>query len=195
MRASAIRPSIFILLSLLLSLRPLSAQDRPPHKQGKAPRVSVKSSWVHRARKWLDEDVLWIITDQERTDFKALTTDEQRYDFIDAFWERRNPNPGSEENTFKEEHYARFVYANERFAAGAPGWKTDRGRVYIVYGPPDEIEQHPGSAGMYPHQVWRYKYMKGIGRDVSVEFVDTCQCGDYRLTVDWSEKTSPVHED
>ncbi len=192
MRASAV-PNLLILALLfpLLSLRPLSAQDRPPHKQGKAPRVSVKSSWVHRARKWLDEDVLWIITDQERADFKALTTDEQRYEFIDAFWERRNPNPGSEENTFKEEHYARFVYANERFAGGTPGWKTDRGRVYIVYGPPDEREQYPAHTDTspatdalpqrFPAEVWRYNFIKGLGYGVFFVFLNKCGCSEYVL--------------
>jgi GWxTD domain-containing protein len=94
-------------------------------------------------KKWLMEDVAWIITDQERTDFKKLSTDEQRDDFVVAFWERRNPNPGSPTNKFKEEHYRRLAYANSHFATGVPGWKTDRGRTYILYGPWPAFEENP----------------------------------------------------
>jgi len=87
-------------------------------------------------KKWLEEDVAWIITGQERADFVKLSTDKQRDEFVVAFWERRNPRPGSSENKFKEQHYRRLAYANTHFAAGVPGWKTDRGRMYILYGPP-----------------------------------------------------------
>jgi GWxTD domain-containing protein len=146
-------------------------------------------------KKWLREDVVWIITDQERADFKKLLGDKQRDEFVVAFWERRNPTPGFPANSFKEEHYRRLAFANTHFAAGIPGWKTDRGRIYIVYGSPDEIGRHPGSPEQYPSEVWRYKIMKGIGSDVSVEFVDTCRCGDYQLTVDWSKEASPAHKD
>ena len=150
--------------------------------------------------KWLTEDVRWIITDQERADFETLATDKQRDEFVVAFWERRNPIAGSSKNRFKEAHYQRLAYANQHFAAGVPGWKADRGRIYVVYGPPDEIEHHlqgtlqPSNtleSTRYPYEVWRYHNMKGVGRDVSVKFVDTCECGEYHVTVDPSGKHPP----
>src|SRR5690348_14732933 len=94
-------------------------------------------------RKWLNEDVTYIITDEEKAAFKRLQTDEEREQFIEQFWLRRDPTPDTAENEFKEEHYRRIAYANERYASGIPGWKTDRGRIYITFGPPDENESHP----------------------------------------------------
>jgi len=151
-------------------------------------------------QKWLDEDVHYIITDEERADFAELTTDQQRDDFVRRFWENRNPKPGSGENIFKEEHYRRLAYVNEHFAAGVPGYKTDRGRIYILYGPPDEREQHPGRADIaipgdapayvrYPSDVWRYHILNGVGRDVFFEFIDECRCGTYLLRKDPTKKT------
>jgi GWxTD domain-containing protein len=99
-------------------------------------------------RKWLDEDVRWIITDEERSAFMQLSNDEERDQFIEAFWQRRDPTPDTEENEYKEEHYRRIAYANEHYAAGIPGWKTDRGHMYIVFGPPDEIDSHPSGGTM-----------------------------------------------
>src|SRR5579871_1506323 len=93
-------------------------------------------------KKWLNEDVVYIITDEEKTAFKRLATDEEREQFIEQFWLRRDPTPDTEENEFKEEHYRRIAYANDHYASGIPGWKSDRGRIYIEYGPPDEIESH-----------------------------------------------------
>ena len=130
-----------------------------------------------------------------------LSNDEERDQFIEAFWQRRDPTPDTEENEFKEEHYRRIAYANEHFAAGIPGWKTDRGRIYIVFGPADEIESHPsggsyerpmeeggGETSTFPFEQWRYRYLEGIGQEVIIEFVDTCMCGDYHMTIDRSEK-------
>ena len=152
-------------------------------------------------KKWLDEDVRYIITDEERSAFKQLSNDEERDNFIEAFWARRDPTPDTVENEFKEEHYARIAYSNEHFAAGIPGWKTDRGRMYIMYGKPDEIESHPsggtyerpmeeggGETSTYPFETWRYRYLEGIGQEIIIEFVDTCMCGDYHMTLDRSEK-------
>src|SRR5712672_2566550 len=152
-------------------------------------------------RKWLNEDVAYIITDEERGVFKRLQTDEEREQFIEAFWLRRDPTPDSVENEFKEEHYRRIAYTNENFASGIPGWKTDRGRIYITYGPPDEKETHPsggtyerppeeggGSTSTFPFEQWRYRYIEGVGQEVIIEFVDTCMCGDYHMTIDRSEK-------
>jgi GWxTD domain-containing protein len=152
-------------------------------------------------KKWLDEDVAYIITDEERAAFKQLSNDEERDNFIEAFWQRRDPTPDTEENEFKEEHYQRIAYANEHFAAGVPGWKTDRGRIYIVFGKADEVDSHPsggsyerpmeeggGETSTFPFEQWRYRYIEGIGQEVIIEFVDTCMCGEYHMTMDRSEK-------
>jgi GWxTD domain-containing protein len=150
---------------------------------------------------WLNEEVPYIITDDERKAFMSLSNDEEREAFIENFWLRRNPNPDSPENEFREEHYRRIQYANDHFAAGKPGWKTDRGHIYIAFGPADSIDSHP-SGGMYerpmeegggetstfPFEVWHYRYLEGIGENIDIEFVDTCQCGDYHFTIDRSEK-------
>jgi GWxTD domain-containing protein len=152
-------------------------------------------------KKWLNEDVRWIISDDERKAFMQLSNEEEREKFIEAFWDRRNPNPDSEDNEFKDEHYRRIEYANEHYAAGKPGWMTDRGRIYIVFGPPDEVESHPsggsyerpteeggGETSTYPFEDWRYRHIDGIGEEVIVEFVDDCMCGSYDMTMDRSKK-------
>ena len=170
-------------------------------KQKKENEKRFKQEIGQSYRKWLDEDVRWIISDEERAAFKQLSNDEERDNFIEAFWQRRNPNPDSVENEFKEEHYRRIAYANEHFPAGIPGWKSDRGRIYIMYGPADEIESHPsggtydrpqdeggGTTSTYPFEDWRYRYLEGIGQEVIIEFVDSCMCGDYHMTLDRSEK-------
>src|SRR6476659_1522145 len=157
-------------------------------------------------RKWLNEDVAYIITDEERTTFKRLSTDEEREQFIEGFWLRRDPTPDSIENEFKEEHYRRIAYANEHYASGIPGWKTDRGRMYIMWGPADEVESHPtggtydrpmdeggGSTTTYPWETWRYRYMEGIGENVIWEFVDPSGSGEYHLTMDPGEKDARLH--
>jgi len=157
-------------------------------------------------RRWLDEDVSYIITNEERTAFKALKTDEEREQFIEQFWLRRDPTPDTVDNEFKEEHYARIAYANERFASGIPGWKTDRGRIYIIWGKPDEIESHPsggtynrpiedggGTTSTFPFEIWRYRYIEGIGNEVLLEFVDPSMSGEYRMTIDPNEKDALLH--
>lgn len=173
----------------------------PTEKQKKQQKRNLNVELSKTYKKWLNEDVVWIITDQERAAFKQLTNDEERDNFIEAFWQRRDPTPDTEENEYKEEHYRRIAYANEHFAAGVPGWKTDRGRIYIMYGPPDEIDSHPsggtyertmeeggGETSTFPFEDWRYRYIEGIGQEVIIEFVDTCMCGDYHMTIDRSEK-------
>ncbi len=152
-------------------------------------------------RKWLNEDVTYIITDEERTTWKRLATDDEREQFIEQFWLRRDPSPDSQENEYKEEHYRRIAYTNERFASGIPGWKSDRGRIYITFGPPDELEDHPsggtyerpieeggGTTSTFPFQKWRYRWIEGVGQDINIEFVDTTMTGEFRMTMDPSEK-------
>ncbi len=175
-------------------------------KQKKQNSKSLKIELSKTYKKWLDEDVRWIITDEEQKAFKLLSNDEERDQFIEAFWQRRDPTPDTIENEFKEEHYRRMAYANEHFAAGIPGWKSDRGRIYVMYGPADEIESHPsggtydrpmdeggGSTSTFPFEDWRYRYLEGIGQEVIIEFVDTCMCGDYHMTMDRSEKDALLY--
>ncbi len=180
--------------------RPLS--DKQKKEQSKKLHQELSKTY----KRWLQEDVRWIITPEEEQAFKQLSNDEERDQFIEQFWARRNPNPDSPENEYKEEHYRRIAYANEHFAAGIPGWRTDRGRMYIMYGPPDQIESHPsggtydrpqeeggGTTSTYPFEQWRYRYIEGIGQEVIIEFVDTCMCGEYHMTMDRSEKDALLH--
>jgi len=173
----------------------------PNEKQKKQQKKSLKIELSKTYKKWLNEDVVWIITDEERAAFKQLSNDEERDNFIEAFWQRRDPTPDTEENEYKEEHYRRIAYANEHFPAGIPGWKSDRGRIYIMYGPADEVDSHPsggtyerpmeeggGETSTFPFEDWRYRYLEGIGQEVIIEFVDTCMCGDFHMTMDRSEK-------
>ena len=152
-------------------------------------------------RRWLEEDVVYIITPDERKAFLRLSTNEEREQFIETFWQKRNPNPESPDNEFKEEHYRRIAYANARFASGLAGWRTDRGRIYIMWGPPDETDSHPsggayerlpeeggGSTTAYPFEDWRYRHIDGIGDDINLEFVDTTWSGEFHLTMDPCEK-------
>ncbi|HEX8814986.1 MAG TPA: GWxTD domain-containing protein [Terriglobales bacterium] len=170
-------------------------------KQKKENTKALKQELSKTYKKWLDEDVVYIISDEERKAFKQLSNDEERDQFIEAFWQRRDPTPDTEENEFREEHYRRIEYANEHFAAGVPGWRTDRGRIYIMYGPADEVDAHPsggeyqrpmeeggGETSTYPFEDWRYRYIEGIGQEIIIEFVDSCMCNEYRMTIDRSEK-------
>ncbi len=176
----------------------------------KRPRPETKGSKLEKLggvyKKWLDEDVRWIITDEETSAFKKLTTNAERDQFIEMFWQRRDPTPDTAENEYKEEHYRRIAYANEHFAAGIPGWRTDRGRIYVMYGKPDNIDSHPmggpyqrpaeeggGQTETFPFEVWTYRYLEGIGQEVEIEFVDDCNCGAYEMTMDRSRKDALLH--
>jgi GWxTD domain-containing protein len=157
-------------------------------------------------KQWLNEDVIYIISPAERQSFLQLETNEEREQFIEQFWLRRSATPDLPDNDFKEEHYRRIAYTNEHFASGIPGWKTDRGRMYIMWGAPDEIEAHPtggtydrpmdeggGSTTTYPWETWRYRYMEGIGENIIWEFVDPSGSGEYHLTMDPGEKDALLH--
>jgi GWxTD domain-containing protein len=180
--------------------RPRSDKER--FEAQKAVRQELKGAY----KTWLDQDVTYIISEEERKAFKNLSNDEERESFIENFWLRRNPNPDSPDNEFREEHYRRIAYANEHFAAGKPGWKTDRGRIYIEYGAPDSKDEHPsggsyerpteeggGQTSTFPFETWHYRYLEGIGENIDIEFVDTCMCGDYHFTIDRSEKDALLH--
>jgi GWxTD domain-containing protein len=210
-------------LTFLLVVIPSLAQDdsnkkKPPakpretvakpltEKERKRKEAALKKELETPWKKWLNEDVAYIITDEERKAFKQFATDEEREQFVEQFWLRRDPTPDTVENEFKEEHYRRIAYANEHYASGIPGWKADRGRIYITFGPPDEIDSHPsggsyerpaaeggGETSTYPFEDWRYRYIEGIGNDVNIEFVDTTMTGEYRMTMDPSEKDALLY--
>ena len=171
-------------------------------KKQKALEKELQGPW----KKWLNEDVVYIITDAEKRAFKQLKTDEERQQFVEQFWLRRDPTPDTEENEYKEEHYRRIAYANDHYASGIPGWKTDRGRIYITYGPADEIDSHPsggsyerpteeggGETSTYPFEDWRYRYIDGIGTNVIIEFVDTTMSGEYNIALDPEEKDALLY--
>ncbi|HEY2390017.1 MAG TPA: GWxTD domain-containing protein [Candidatus Angelobacter sp.] len=180
-----------------------SAQDDPlvgPKKSQKPGKMESPY------RKWRDDDVADIITSEELAAFNKLSNDAERDNFVEAFWRRRDPTPDTEENEFKEEYYRRIAYADEHFGAGARGSKTDRGRIYILHGPPDSIDAHPmggpyqrtaeeggGQTSTFPFEIWRYRNLDHIGQEVEIEFVDTCGCGAYHITLDPGEKDALSH--
>jgi GWxTD domain-containing protein len=189
-----------------------SGHASPPKQKEKAEKLerrrqkAIQKEMESPYKKWLTEEVPYIITDEERSTFKKFSTDEEREQFIEQFWERRNPSPGSPENEFKEEYYRRIAYANEHYASGIPGWKADRGRIYIMYGPADEVDSHPsggtydrppeeggGQTAAFPFEQWRYRYIDGIGTNVILEFVDPTMTGEYHLTIDPGEKDALLH--
>ena len=208
-RAIRLLPAVALVVLCGFTAATLEAQQEPEGLSRKEERKKLKELRKELEgpfRKWLDEDVKYIISPEERKAFLQLATDEERESFIEQFWIRRDPTPDSMENEFREEHYRRIAYANERYASGIQGWRTDRGRIYIAWGPPDEIESHPsggsyqrpyeeggGFTSTYPFEIWRYRWLEGIGSDVLLEFVDPTMTGEYRLTMDPSEKDALLH--
>jgi GWxTD domain-containing protein len=205
------------LFSIAITIPPASAQQlqdqdasSAPRKLDKEQKKKIRKSLKELEgpyKQWLNEDVIYIIAPEERSAFLQLETNEEREQFIEQFWLRRSGNPDLPDNDFKEEHYRRIAYANEHYASGIPGWKTDRGHMYIVWGPPDEIETHPtggtydrpmeeggGSTSTYPWETWRWRYLEGMGeQNVIMEFVDPTGSGEYHLTMDPSEKDALLH--
>jgi GWxTD domain-containing protein len=190
---------VLLLLVLLgLGLNTGSFSNSPPEKKG--------SDQVDHYKKWIENDVIWIISDDEKKVFKALKNDEERENFIEDFWNRRNPDPRSSNNAFKEEHYRRIAYANQNYHSGIPGWRTDRGRIYIMYGQPDQKEEHPtggqydrpiyeggGSTSTFPFEKWWYRNIEGIGPDIEIEFVDPSFTGEYKIAMSPDEKDSLIN--
>jgi GWxTD domain-containing protein len=183
------------------------AQEQDPlkrpltDKQRKEQEKKLRQELGRHYKDWLEQDVRWIISDEELQAFKQFSNDDEREQFIEQFWLRRDPTPDTVENEYREEHYRRIAYANERFAAGIPGWRTDRGRIYIMFGPPDQITGNPaggmyhrtpeeggGTTSTFPFEIWRYRYLDGIGQEIEIEFVDKCMCGAFELTMDRSDK-------
>lgn len=196
----------FLIASLVLALA-VSAATAQKGKEGKQPddptsnARNVKPELKEAYKRWLNNDVAYIITDDEKKAFKALQTDEERENFIANFWLRRDPDPDTEENEFREEYYERIAYANEHFASGIPGWRTDRGRIYITWGKPDGIESHPsggaydrpayeggGTTTTYPFETWFYRHLDNVGDGIEIEFVDPTGTGEYRIARNANEK-------
>ena len=215
MRFSRCQLPLLLLSTLLTSSVHALAQDQATSQE--SPSTATNKKERKREKKlarelgsaydsWLKEDVPDIITNEERRAFLQLSTNEEREQFVESFWDRRNPDPESAANTYKEEHYRRLAYADERFASGIPGRKTDRGHIYILWGPPDEIESHPsggtydrpidqggGSTTTYPWELWRYRYLEGVGENIEIEFVDPSGSGEYHITMDPCEKDALAH--
>src|SRR5438094_1023877 len=214
--ARTVVASVFSLAICLPAALAQQAQDQQdssampaPKKLDKETKKKMKRTLKeldNAYRQWLTEDVTYIITPEERNAFLQLDTNEEREQFIEQFWLRRSSNPDLPDNDFKEEHYRRIAYANEHYASGIPGWKTDRGRMYIMWGPADEVESHPtggtydrpmeeagGSTSTYPWATWRSRYLEGIGENIILEFVDPSGSGEYHMTMDPSEKDALLH--
>src|ERR1700740_3420596 len=216
--ARVVRSLFAAAFSVLIAVSPVMAQQAqsPDPAAATTPQKLTKEQKKKMGRalkeldaqykQWLNEDVVYIISPEERTAFLQLSTSEEREQFIEQFWLRRSSNPDLPENDFKEEHYRRIAYTNEHFASGIPGWKTDRGRTYIMWGPADEVDSHPtggtydrpmeeggGSTTTYPWETWRYRYLEGIQENVVLEFVDPSGSGENHLTMDPSEKDALTH--
>ncbi len=196
------------LLTLIFAVPSGLAQKKNNEKtQDPSEKTRTVKPELNRAYKdWLEKDVAYIITDEERKAFKKLQTDDERERFIEEFWRRRDPDPDTDENEYREEYYERIAYANEHFASGIPGWKTDRGRIYIMWGKPDETESHPsggaynresyeggGSTSTYPFERWFYRYLAGVGSGIEIEFVDPTGSGEYRIARNPDEKDALLH--
>jgi GWxTD domain-containing protein len=215
-RTPARRIALFLIFALSLSSFAMPsfrafAQDEQKdkkkekqieEKRRKSQEEKVKSVY----RRWKDEDVRWIITDEERKIFDTLKTDDEREQFIEQFWFRRDPDPDTDANEYREEYYTRIAYANEHYTSGIPGWKTDRGRIYIMFGKADQIESHPsggsydrptweggGTTSTYPFEIWWYRYIEGVGSDVEIEFVDPTGSGEYRIARSPDEKDALLY--
>jgi GWxTD domain-containing protein len=197
---AAFRLAIFPLVLTGASFLGFAQDPRQGQDPMDKPR-NVKPELKKAYKDWLEKDVTYIITDEEKKAFKKLATDDERERFIEEFWRRRDPDPDTEENEFKEEYYERIAYANEHFASGIPGWKSDRGRIWIMYGKPDERETHPmggnydrpsyeggGSTTTYPFETWFYRYLAGVGSGIEIEFVDPTGSGEYRIARNANEK-------
>jgi GWxTD domain-containing protein len=210
------RIALFLIFALSLSSFAMSSfsafaqddqQDKKKEKQRDEKRKEAQKERLKSVyKRWKDEDVRWIITDEERKIFDTLKTDDEREQFIEQFWFRRDPDPDTDVNEYREEYYTRIAYANEHYTSGIPGWKTDRGRIYIMFGKADQIESHPsggsydrptweggGTTSTYPFEIWWYRYIEGVGSDVEIEFVDPTGSGEYRIARSPNEKDALLY--
>jgi GWxTD domain-containing protein len=216
-RTPARRIALFLIFALSLSSfampsfgRAFAQDDKQDKEQDKKKKEKARKSQEEKVKsvykRWKDEDVRWIITDEERKVFDGLKTDDEREQFIEQFWFIRDPDPDTDVNEYREEYYQRIAYANEHFTSGIPGWKTDRGRIYVMFGKADQIESHPsggsydrpaweggGTTSTYPFEIWWYRYIEGVGSDVEIEFVDPTGSGEYRIARSPDEKDALLY--
>ncbi|MFN7927600.1 MAG: GWxTD domain-containing protein [Blastocatellia bacterium] len=211
-KRSTVRRLAQVLICALLSssFTGFAQDDKKEKEKAKQRKEQQRAGQAERMnsvyKKWMDEDVAYIITDEEKKIFKSLKTDDEREQFIEQFWLRRDPDPDTDVNEYREEYYQRIAYANENFASGIPGWKTDRGRIYIMFGKPDEKESHPsggsynrpvweggGTTSTYPFETWWYRYLEGVGSDIEIEFVDPSGSGEYRIARNANEKDALLY--
>ena len=194
-----------LLLQSLATILSLSAffvvsSQTPATEPDKKPR-KVTSERTNVIKDWIEKEGSLVVTPAEARAIKALKTDEERENFIATIWRRRDPDPDTEENEFREQFYERIAYANEHFSSGKPGWMTDRGRIYIRWGKPDSIESRPsggsydrpayeggGSTTTYPFEIWFYRHLDTVGDGIEVEFVDPTGTGEYRIARSPDEK-------
>src|SRR5262245_10186209 len=208
LRKSMRGTALLLIFSLIISSLTVFAQDDKKDDKKESKRKKKASNEIVKPvyKRWVDEDVRWIINDEERKTFNILKTDEEREQFIEQFWLRRDPDPDTDVNEYREEYYQRIAYANEKFTSGIPGWKTDRGRIYIMFGKPDQTESHPsggtydrptyeggGTTSTYPFEIWWYRYLEGVGSDVEIEFVDPTGSGEYRIARSPDEKDALLY--
>ncbi len=197
--------SLLLLIASLSFSGPVLAKEKDEKRDTSAVQKEEAEDYYQR---WLNQDVTYIISDEEESVFNSLTSPEEKELFIEQFWRRRDPDLRTAINEFKEEHYRRIAYVNERFYAGVPGWKTDRGMIYILHGPPHEIESYVtggnynrsfseggGSTVVHPLEVWRYRHLEGVGDDIVLEFVDRTYTGTYKLALFPDEKDALLHFD
>lgn len=168
------RQTGYFLLALILLL-PLCGNG-----QKKSPR-----DLPDKYRVWLEEEVIYIITPKEKDVFLQLQTDREREMFIEAFWKQRDTNPSTPENEYKEEHYRRINYANQKFGRESPGqgWQTARGKIYITLGEPRMIERFENETEIYPTIIWFYDGMAeyGLPNAFNVVFFKRSGIGEYEL--------------
>lgn len=202
LRSRLVRKVLFATSLFSFVAQPILAQQQDPSQRERQVRPEVKRVY----RDWVEKDVAYIITDAEKRAFKKLETDEEREKFIEDFWRRRDPDPDTEENEYREEYYERIAYANEHYSSGIPGWKSDRGRIYITFGKPDEVETHPtggsydrpsyqggGNTTTYPFEIWFYRHLDNVGNGIEIEFVDRTGSGEYRIARSPDEKDAMLN--
>jgi len=200
---------LLLLLAATVAAQPRPARQAKPNEPAKTPDEKPRKIKPERGdayNRWLNDDVAPIINEAERQAYLKLKTNEEREKFIHHFWDLRDPDPDTAENEYRDEYYERIAYANEHYSSGKPGSKTDRGRIYIKFGKPDDIESRPsgglyqrmsyeggGSISAYPFEKWFYRYLPGVGSGVEIEFVDPTGSGEYRIARNANEKNVMAH--
>ncbi|HVS80557.1 MAG TPA: GWxTD domain-containing protein [Pyrinomonadaceae bacterium] len=162
---------------LLIGVVALACSFALAQKQTRKPSSNQSQSDLKSVyQRWVDEDVAYIITPEEKRAFLLLRSDAERERFIEQFWRARDSKAGGNQNAYRAEHYRRFAHANENFGVGnVPGWKTGRGRIYITLGQPDEIRKT--SVG----EVWFYRHAPGFGTNVEIEFTHDSDPSKFRV--------------